>query len=487
VQRNEKGRKDTYSSCSWKENFSNFQGVTLIEFYCSPAGAVYTCGMAEMVKGEQRLIVIGSIVHAVAFGELEMRENVCITVNVENGKIEAIGDDCDTFGCRVIRLSPDQFLCPGFIDTHHHAPQTANLGLGLDRELLGWLETYTFPREASFGVRDEEGIAREYREMARRLLRNGTTCCVYFGSVQGRANEILVDCVAASGQRAFIGKVCMDQNSPGNYGDEGSEAALQGTSQLIAYIARHPENSKGLIAPVVTPRFAPTCTEKLMEGLGSLARQHDCHIQTHISENASEIAWVRSLFPNSPSYAHVYDSAGLLTPKTILAHAIHLQDTEKDLIALRGSSVSHCPNSNFALNSGCLDIRDLLHRNIKVSLGTDVSGGYSTSMIDACRQAIIASKVIHFQNKTRLPLTAAEAFSLATLNGAQCLGLQESLGNFKIGKKFDALVINVHANPQIPQAPENSQNNLQDLFEKFIFCGDDRCIERVFVNGSEII
>lgn len=434
------------------------------------------------------LIIVGPIIHALSFGNLELKEKCGIKVDVSSGRIVQMTDDVESLkdgasSYRLIELKAGQFLCPGFIDTHHHAPQTANLGLGLDRELLQWLEKYTFPRETSYGTRSADSIAQEYTEMAARLLRGGTTTCMYFGSLQLGANQILVDVLEASGQRAFIGKVCMDQNSPSSY-CESSEESVKGTEAFINYIE---SKSNELLEPVVTPRFAPTCSMESMKQLGNLAREHNSHIQTHVSENLSEIDWVRSLFPNQSSYCEVYDEAALLTPKTMLAHAIHLSDDEKSLIKARGSAVSHCPNSNFALNSGVLNVRDLLERGIKVALGTDVSGGYSTSMLDACRQAIIASKVIHFQDRQQFkPLTAAESFSLATLNGAISLNLENDLGNFVEGKLFDALIVDVFACPQIPRSGLLEAESLANLFEKFLFCGDDRCISSVFVNGKQI-
>ena len=438
------------------------------------------------------LSITGPIIHALAFGELEIIELATIKVDLKTGLIVNISqstDQCDS-KCLEINLSKGQFICPGFIDTHHHAPQTSNLGLGLDRELLKWLEKYTFPRERSFGTRSSSAIKQEYSEMAMRLLRSGTTTCVYFGSIQVEANKILVDAVMESGQRAFIGKVCMDQNSPVDYIDESVEESIKGTKEIIEYIqSKSSQYKNNLINPVVTPRFAPTCSMPLMKELGRIANENGCHIQTHVSENTSEVKWVHQLFPEHDSYSQVYDSAGLLTSKTILAHAIYLQDDEKYLIKKRGASISHCPNSNFSLSSGCLNVRDLIERGIKVSLGTDVSGGYSTSMLDACRQAIIASKVVHFQDRQRYkPLTVEETFCLATLNGAISLGLDSKLGNFIIGKSFDALIVDVHANPQIPRGPEINDNHewLQNLLEKFIFCGDDRCVSKVFVQGREI-
>jgi len=428
------------------------------------------------------LILIGPIIHALSFGELEIIEKAVIKVDLISGKIVSLIETIPeiTDNCKVIKLGINEFVCPGFIDTHHHAPQTANLGLGLDRELLQWLDRYTFPREKSFGCRSIDSIKQEYSQMAQRLIRGGTTSCVYFGSLQLEANKILVDALVESGQRAFIGKVCMDQNSPADY-IESTADSIKGTRDFISYIK---SKNSPLVNPVVTPRFAPTCSMNLMKELGEISREHSCHVQTHLSENLSEVAWVKDLFPANQNYSQVYDEAGLLTAKTILAHAIYLDETEKSLIKERGAAISHCPNSNFALSSGCLNIRDLLEKEIKVSLGTDVSGGYSTSILDACRQAIITSKVIHFQDRQKYkPLNVAEAFSLATLNGAISLNLQDSIGNFLPGKFFDALVVNVHANPQIPTGPDNS---LQNLFEKFIFCGDDRCISSVFVQGFQL-
>lgn len=429
--------------------------------------------------------IVGPIVHAIEFGKVEFIEKAEIIVNKITGKIVKViteefnnsHDNVET----IITLQPGQFICPGFIDTHHHAPQTGNLGLGLDRELLEWLDTYTFPREKSYSTRTIESIKEEYSEMAKRLLRGGTTTCVYFGSIQVEANKLLIDAIEESGQRAFVGKVCMDQNSPSDY-IEITEDSINGTQEFIKYV-----QSKGsdLLSPVITPRFAPTCSMSLMKKLGEISKESDCHIQTHVSENLSEVAWVKEIFPESGSYSEVYDEAGLLTSKTILAHAIYLEEDEKKLIKDRGASISHCPNSNFSLSSGCLNLRDLLEKGIKLSLGTDVSGGYSISMLDACRQAVIASKVIHFQDRQKwTPLSANEVFSLATISGAVSLNLSNLLGNFQVGKFFDALIVDVFANPQIPKC--STDESLQNLFEKFIFCGDDRCIKSVFVRACKL-
>ncbi len=434
----------------------------------------------------KRLVIDGPIVHSLAFGQLQLIPVARVIVDLTSGvivevkEITADIERIDDVNTKYVVLQENQFLCPGFIDTHYHAPQTANAGLGLDYSLLEWLEKVTFPRESSYFLRPTDSIFEEYSSMAERLLRNGTTTCVYFGSLKLEANKVLVDAISNTGQRAFIGKVCMDINSPENY-CESTEENVNGTLELIEYIK---SLRNELIAPVITPRFAPTCSSELMNELGEIAVSGHHHIQTHISENKGEVAWVRELFPQSSSYAQVYDSSKLLTSKTILAHAIYLEEEEKNLIKERCCAISHCPNSNFALNSGVLDVRDLLERGIKVSLGTDVSGGYSFSMLDACRQAITASKVISFSKGTK-PLTAAEAFSLATLGGAEALEMSDKLGNFMPGKFFDALIVDCFTSPQIP-VDNRATLSFENLFEKFIFCGDDRCIKTVFVSGKQV-
>jgi guanine deaminase len=435
------------------------------------------------------LLVEGPVVHAVEFGRVEILSHAFILVDQSCGRIVSVSAGRPVMDQEAklthLLLKPNQFTCPGFIDTHYHAPQTENMGLGLDYTLLEWLDRVTFPRERSYSTRTEADICHEYNAMVRRLLSSGTTTCVYFGSLQAAANKILAKSVHSAGQRAFIGKVCMDQNSPPEYCESDAEN-VAGTLELIDAIQKISPDR--LVQPIVTPRFAPTCSEGLMRQLGALAKDTSLPIQTHISENKGEVEWVHSLFPDKTGYAAVYDSAGLLTPKTILAHAIYLTDPEKALIKERSCTVSHCPNSNFSLTSGVLNLRDLLSRGIKVALGTDMSGGYSSSMLDACRQAIIASKCIHFGDAACKPLSVDEAFSLATICGAQALDAKELLGNFAPNKLFDALVIDLSLNPQIAHSPISGDPavSLRAAFEKFIFCGDDRCIERVFVNGKQV-
>lgn len=312
-------------------------------------------------------------------------------------------------GAAVVDLGA-RFLFPGLIDCHAHAPQYAQLGLGTDLPLLEWLEKYTFPTEAKFA--DPTFARRVYADAVSRALSNGTTTCLWFGSQHLAATKVLADVCYEKGFHGFVGKVrgeerggpcachhvniphqtCMDRNSPDFYVEASAEASLRDALELVRYV-------QGLksptVTPIITPRFAISCTPQLMTGLGKLAREHNLMIQSHISENEGEIAFVKSLHPESKHYADVYHSHGLLTDRTVMAHACHLLDDEVALLASTGASVAHCPNSNFTLCSGIAPVRKYLRAGIKVGLSTDMSGGYAHSMWEAMRAAMYCSAAVH--------------------------------------------------------------------------------------------
>jgi len=255
---------------------------------------------------------------------------------------------------------------------------------------LQWLEKYTFNYESRFS--DHSYAEDVYTKAVKRHLINGSTTVVFFGTIHLESTKALVHVVENLGCRAYIGKVNMDRNSPSHY-IETTEDSLRTTKEFIEHVIARPSFKNGLVIPVVTPRFVPTCTVELMQGLSALAKQYDLPIQSHISENKGEIEWVKELHPECTSYADVYDKYGLLSSKTIMAHAIYLAEEEKKLFVERGVGVSHCPLSNIALNSGFMCAQDMT--GIKMGLGTDVSGGYSPSMLSSMRSAMMASTV-HF-------------------------------------------------------------------------------------------
>jgi len=419
-----------------------------------------------------------------------------------------------------VRLEEYEFLCPGFIDLHIHAPQFAFTGTGAssarqymkqsavsliyvltidasplfatatDKPLMGpegWLETYTFPAERSLGD-DLYKARRVYDSVVRTTLNAGTTTAVYFATLHLEPCKVLVDTALQQGQRAFVGKVCMDRNSPEDY-IQSVEKNVEETVTLIDYI--HDKAGREgitslfpLVMPIVTPRFIPTCTPKLMEELGNVAAKYKCHVQSHISESLDEVEFSRHLdvtvdHGGGRTDAVIFDSHKLLTDRCIMAHGPHLSDDCLDLMKSRGSAVAHCPLSNFFFAGGApLQCRRLMERNNKVGLGTDVAGGYSPSMANSARMAVVASRALQDENAI---LDYRHAFYLATLGGAEALGLQDCLGTFCVGMEFDAIILSSSWPIHVFET-----DKVEDIFQKLCTLGDDRHVKHVYVQGKAI-
>ncbi|XP_070760880.1 guanine deaminase [Enoplosus armatus] len=430
----------------------------------------------------------GTFIHSTQQTALQVLEDALLGVDTE-GKIAFIGKGAEldsvsqTFGFsppEVIQLAQHEFFIPGMVDTHIHAPQYSYAGTALDMPLLQWLNTYTFPVESRF--KDLEFANRVYTTVVKRTLRNGTTTACYFATIHTDASLLLGQIANAFGQRALVGKVCMDRNNSVKHYKETSQESQEETCRFIAELL----NKKyPLVKPVVTPRFAPSCTGALLGQLGAIAKNNNLHIQSHISENVEEVKLVKELFPESESYTDVYHKCNLLTDKTVMAHGCHLTDEELALFRETGASLSHCPNSNISLCSGVLNVRNVLKHKVKLGLGTDVAGGYSASMLDAVRRALDSSKVLTIQNPENDTLTFEEVFRLATLGGSQALSLDDQTGNFEVGKDFDALRVNVAA----PGGPIDliQCDGPKILLEKFLNLGDDRNILEVFVAGRKVV
>ncbi|MEW5318752.1 MAG: hypothetical protein WDW38_009947 [Sanguina aurantia] len=277
----------------------------------------------------------------------------------------------------VKRLQTGQFMVPGFVDTHVHAPQYKFTGTGTDMPLMEWLKQYTFPAEES--CKDLDSAQYRYDLLIKRFLFNGTTTAMYHGSLHLAPNKVLVDRILALGQRAVVGKVNMDCESPDTYVEETADG-LREAEEFVQYtIAK----ACSRIQPCITPRFIPTCTPALMKGLAALARKYNIHIQSHISECCGAVSFVKEQHPNYASDAAVFDDMGLLTDKTVMAHGTLLSDSDFRLLAAKGTAVAHCPLSNFFLGDACFRVNHALSLGVKVGLGTDVAGGISPSMLTA--------------------------------------------------------------------------------------------------------
>ncbi|CAK6950165.1 guanine deaminase [Scomber scombrus] len=430
----------------------------------------------------------GTFVHATEQTALQILEDALLGVDTE-GKIAFIGkgEELDklsqTFGfslSEVTQLAQHEFFMPGMVDTHIHAPQYSYAGTALDMPLLQWLNTYTFPVESRF--KDLKFAQEVYTQVVRRTLRNGTTTACYFATIHTDASLLLGQITNDFGQRALVGKVCMDRNNSVKHYKETIQESQEETCRFIAELL---DKKYPLVKPVVTPRFALSCTGALLGQLGAIAKNNNLHIQSHISENMEEVKLVKELFPESESYTDVYHKYNLLTDKTVMAHGCHLSDEELNLFRETGASLSHCPNSNISLCSGLLNVSNVLKHKVKLGLGTDVAGGYSASMLDAVRRTLDTCKFLTIQDPEHHTLPFEEVFRLATLGGSQALSLDNQTGNFEVGKDFDALRVNVAA----PGGPIDliQHEEPKILLEKFLNLGDDRNIMEVYVAGRRVV
>ena len=365
---------------------------------------------------------------------------------------------------RILELSNDapkkpdlegRLIIPGFIDTHVHLPQYHFLGEGLGLPLLEWLQKYTFPTEMRFS---NDSFARAVaNKFFDDLISHGTTTALVYSTIHKNAADIAFQNAAEKGLRAIIGKVMMDRNSP----EELTENTAASMRDSIGLYQKWNGFDNGRLQYVFTPRFAPTCTERLMESVGEFARRNDAFVQTHLSENTDEIAWVNGLFPGSGNYTQVYDSLGLTGQKVIMAHSIHLNDDEVGVLKSTNTKIAHCPYSNQNLLSGTMQYFRLSDNGLVVGLGTDVAGGPSISMFVQMGKAIEESAKIQAQWDGRV-LSPTEAFYLATLGGAKVLSMDNVAGNLAVGKEADFLVINKR---QLSAETGKPTENLQQILE----------------------
>ncbi|XP_040836871.1 guanine deaminase [Ochotona curzoniae] len=386
--------------------------------------------------------------------------------------------------CEVRELSHHEFFMPGLVDAHIHAPQYFFAGSNVDLPLLEWLNKYTFPTEHRF--RSIDFAEEVYTRVVRRTLKNGTTTACYFGTIHTDSSLLLAEITDKFGQRAFVGKVCMDLNDAVPEYKETTEESVKETQRFVSEML---QRNYPRVKPIVTPRFSLSCSETLMSELGSIAETHGLHIQSHISENCEEVQAVKNLYPSYKNYTDVYDKNKLLTNKTVMAHGCYLSAEELRTFSERGASIAHCPNSNLSLSSGVLNVLEVLKHEVKIGLGTDVAGGYSSSMLDAIRRAMMVSNILLINKVNEKSLTLKEVFRLATLGGSQALGLENEIGNFEVGKEFDALLINPKASDSpIDLFYGDFVGELSEaVIQKFLYLGDDRNIEEVYVGGKQVV
>ena len=411
---------------------------------------------------------------------------------LENGYLAVDADGCVT-GVAADLASLDgedaevtdfgnRLLIPAMNDLHVHAPQYRNQGIAMDLELLPWLQNYTFPEEMKYA--DTAYAEPMYRRFIHDLWRFGTMRSSVFATIHTESTRLLMNLFQEAGMGALVGKVGMNRNCPEGL-SESVDDMVQGYEELIHSTLNAPlgssaslcEEPSTLVRPIITPRFIPSCTSEMLRACGELAAKYQLPVQSHLSENKDEIAWVQELEPESRNYGDAYDRYGLFgqTP-TVMAHCVWTDGEELELMKQRGVMVAHCPTSNINLASGIAPIRRFLTEGIPVGLGSDVSGGHDFSIFRMMVYAVQMSKLRYQRDKSSAFLSLAEAFWMATKSGGSFFG---RVGSFEPGYEFDALVID-------DSDLNHSDYSLLERLERYVYLGDDRQIVHRFCRGKEI-
>ncbi|MCL4065772.1 guanine deaminase [Pseudomonas sp. GX19020] len=402
-------------------------------------------------------------------GEAAARHLSRGAVLVENGRIMAVGQAGDLRAAHPGARLHDYGEClisAGFIDAHVHYPQTAIIA-SWGKRLIDWLNLYTFPEEMRFADPAYAAeIAGRYLDLV--LARGTTTVCSY-ATIHPASVDAIFSAAEARGMRVYAGKTCMDRNAPEGLRDTAQSAYDDSKALLEKW------HGRDRLSYVITPRFSPTSTPEQLAALGSLWRENpDCLMQTHLSEQTDEIAWVKDLFPQSRDYLDTYETQGLLREGAVYGHAIWLTEREKARLTEAGASLVHCPTSNTFIGSGLFDMG--LARSLRVGLATDTGGGSSFSML---RTMAAAYEVAQLRGEALHP---AQLWWLATVGSARALHAEGQIGNIAPGMEADLAVIDLTSTPAIAQAAARAETPWQALFPT-VMMGDDRAIRAVWVGG----
>lgn len=364
----------------------------------------------------------------------------------------------------------NSLIIPSFVDLHTHAPQYLQMGNGLDLQLIDWLNQYTYPAEIRIS---DAGFAESiYHQFVNELYKNGSLRSVIFTTIHEKSTEILFSKIKNVGLSAYIGNVNMDRNAPREL-IEDTEESITKTMRIIK---KYGDNK--LIKPIITPRFAPCCSDKLLKGLGDVVKETNVPVQTHLSENPSEIEWVKELFPDCPNYTSVYMKYGLYgINKTLMAHAVYLTEEEIKLAKNDKIFLVHCPDSNLNLSSGIMPVAMFLDSGIQIGLGTDIGASHTLSMANTIVKAVQSSKANNIYNRDSRILKLSEAFYLATKGGGNFFG---NTGSFEAGYTLDALIIN-----EDDQLLKNELTPLARL-QRYLYSGDNSSIIARYLEGKKL-
>ena len=426
-------------------------------------------------------ILKGNICYSISKTKLKTLSGYVVCID---GKCAGVFEEFpDKYKDLELRDLKDKLIIPGMVDLHIHAPQYAFRGMGMDYELIEWLNTQTFPEEAKY--KDADYAKKAYTIFADNMKNSATTRACIFATRHRQATEILMDLMEETGLVTYVGKINMDRSAPDELVEESADMSAFNTFGWINDIADKYKRTK----PILTPRFIPSCTDDLMDQLREIQRAYSLPVQSHLSENKGEIEWVRQLRPDSSFYGDSYDKHDLFGDEnldsekvnTVMAHCVWSNDDEVKLMRENGVFIAHCPASNINLTSGIAPVRKYLDLDMKIGLGSDVAGGQTESIFRAITDAIGVSKMyLRYVDEDAKAVTFEEAFYMATKGGGEFFG---KVGSFEEGYEFDALVLDdsILAHPL--------ELNLRQRIERSIYLSLDMCggIKEKYVCGNRII
>jgi guanine deaminase len=446
----------------------------------------------QVTNSETDFIVVGTVYQAPTPDALQVLSDVAVVVN-SSGVISDIFPSASQEAAEsirraktVVRLGASERLMPGLIDTHVHAPQWPQLGTGLDLPLEQWLFDYTFPLEARYA--DPAYAHSVWSHMVPTFLRHGTTTSVYYATTHEESTRLLAEICVDHGQRAYVGRVAMDhpEGTPEWYRDATAQQGIEDSQQSIENIRAIAGNTS-LVSPIITPRFIPACTDELLMGLGELAESTNTLVQTHCSESHWEHGYVLERFGRSDT--EMLKHFGLLRRGTVLAHGVHIGDSDYALIKTAEAGVAHCPMSNSYFANGVFPARRVLAMGVNVGLGTDISAGTDVGLLKQCVHAVTSSRMLEDGvngidgevSNSRIDIVAA--FHMATAGGAQMLGL--NAGVLVKGNQFDAIVVDVSASDSGMRNDADIDTDAR-VFEKIVRLSGPRDISHVWVAGKKV-
>lgn len=419
---------------------------------------------------DRNFIMKGNIIFSKDKSELNVQKHaylVCVD-GLCAGVFETLPEKYQDLPCEDYE---DCLIIPGMTDLHVHAPQYSYRGLGMDMELIDWLNAHAFPEESKFT--DLEYAKRAYSIFVNDLVKSTTTRACIFGTLHKEATLLLMELLEDTGMKAYVGKVNMDRNSPEILREESVEEASKITEQWILEAERFDN-----VRQILTPRFIPSCSDELMREISRLQKKYELPMQSHLSENLGEIEWVKELCPDSKFYGDAYDQFELFGGEcpTIMAHCVHSSEEEIALMKEKNVFVAHCPQSNTNIASGIAPIRIYLDKDMKVGLGSDVAGGAHLSIMRAMTDAIQCSKLRwRMYDQSLKPLNFEEAFYLATKGGGEFFG---KVGSFEEEYEFDAVVLDDE------NLPHPQELTLKERLERVVYLGDDKNVKNKYVAGK---